>query len=107
MTRTVKITFLGPLAYQRKKNAKGGKGAGFSILQQGGALKLEYPSMEEAISARRTVLGDHHSHAVPSNKLLGAIHTALEQAKDPDHHDQDSTPGAPYLDVPTPGHAVS
>jgi hypothetical protein len=97
VARTAKITFVGPLSHQRKKNTMGGKGAEFSILQQGGALKLEYPSMEEAISARRAILSDHHSYAVPSNKLLGAIQTALEQAKDPDHHESDHTDPDPQF----------
>lgn len=79
--RKPKPTFVGPVYYQGKKNARGGHGAEFTILQDGGALKLEYSSFNEASSARRALLADHHSHSVPSNKLLTAIQEALQQAQ--------------------------
>ena len=83
MTRKPKVTFVGPVYYQTKKNPRGGHGAEFRVLQDAGALKLEYASMNEALSARRALLSDHHSYSVPSNKLLSAIQEALQQTHEP------------------------
>lgn len=88
MTRKPKHTFVGPVYDQTKKNHRGDVGAEFTILQDGGALKLEYASHHEAASARRALLSDHHSHSVPSNKLLTAIQEALQQAHE-DNFDPD------------------
>ncbi len=79
MTRRPKITFVGPIHSQR---AKRGKAASeFTIVQDNGAIKLEYQTKDEAHAARRSLLGDHLSYAVESNKLLQAIHKAMQDAK--------------------------
>ena len=96
--RTAKITFVGPLGYPRTKNAEGKVGAEFTILQDGGSLKLEYPSPMEAASARRIILGNPQAYAVPSNKVLGAIQAAIAQAQqNADQHNAQH----PYLQKET------
>jgi len=86
MSRTVKITFVGPVervsnpwAWQKTQPIF--KGAFFTVLQDGGSLKLEYTSTTEAYAARRQLCMTPHTHQVGSTQLLTAIHQALIEAK--------------------------
>ena len=80
MTRSASITFVGPISYCREKNVQGGVGAEFTLVQNGGALKLEYPTMSEAAPARRAILGNAKAHGVPTTILLAAIQEAISLA---------------------------
>ncbi|MCL4743799.1 MAG: hypothetical protein KJZ83_00140 [Burkholderiaceae bacterium] len=74
------MTFIGPIT-----SAEAGEQVpshSFMVLQpSSGIIKLDYPDKATAKAARDQLLQSSHTHKVPSNKLLAAIHEALAGGK--------------------------
>lgn len=72
------VTFVGPITFE-PGHANGPRH--FYVLQSwADPLKLEYPDKPTAKAARDQILKAEHTHPLQSNKLLMAIHKALQTA---------------------------
>ena len=69
------VTFVGPISFAH--------GPRHFLVLQGGAdpLKLEYPDKPSAKAARNQILKADNTHPLGSNKLLMAIHKAIQNAQ--------------------------
>ena len=94
MARRGTVTFLGPVM----SNGGALKGPSlFYMLQpnnQGAAVRLAYPTRNEALAARKTLAQGDQTFTVDSAKLFEAIQYALESQLDASPVD----PGQPQTD---------